>query len=312
MSTWTQENIPSQEGRTVLITATSGLGLQTAIALAGAGAEVILAGRNEARGADAVAAVRAAAPGATVGFELVDLADLASIRALGARLREGRTSLDVLINNAGIMAPPKRGETADGFELQFGTNYLGPFALTRELIPLLSNGHDPRVVTVSSFGANDGQINFGDLQSRQGYNAMQVYAQSKLADLMFAFELQRRSEASGWGITSIAVHPGLSRTDLIPKSAGANSMVARISKVGLRLVGQSAAQGALPSLFAATSPDARGGHYYSPNGWREFKGTPTEAKVPDQAKDTAVAAQLWDSSQELTSGSPTTATWATR
>ncbi len=307
MTTWTKEDMPSQKGRTVLITATSGIGLQTAIALVGAGAEVILASRNEDRGAKAVAAVRAAAPSASVSFELVDLADLDSIYALGARLREGRTSLDVLINNAGIMAPPKRSETADGFELQFGTNYLGPFALTRELIPLLRRGHDPRVVTVSSFGANDGQINFGDLQSRQGYKAMQVYAQSKLADLMFGFELQRRSDANGWGISSIAVHPGLSRTELIPKSAGASSMVARISKVGLRLVGQSAAQGALTSLFAATSPDARGGHYYGPDGFREFKGMPVEAKVPDQAKDTAVAAQLWEASQSLTAGTPAVA-----
>ena len=244
MSTWTRENVPSQKGRTVLITGTSGIGLQTAIALAGVGAEVVFAGRNEARGAEAVAAVRAAAPTATVSFELVDLTDLASIRDLGTRLREGRTSLDVLINNAGVMAPPKRGETVDGFELQFGTNYLGPFALTRELIPLLRHGNDPRVVAVASISANDGRINLGDLQSRQGYKAMQAYAQSKLADLMFAFELQRRSEANGWGITSIAVHPGLSRTELAAKGAGANSMIGRITKVVLRLVGQPAAQGA--------------------------------------------------------------------
>jgi len=312
MSTWTLKNMPSQKGRTVLITGTSGIGLQTAITLAGAGADVTLAGRNEARGAEAVAAVRAAAPSAAVSFELVDLADLASIRALGTRLREQRTSLDVLINNAGIMAPPRRSETVDGFELQFGTNYLGPFALTRELIPLLRHGNDPRVVTVASLSANTGKINLDDLQSKQGYKAVPVYDQSKLADLMFAFELQRRSDAAGWGITSIAAHPGLSRTELVAKSAGASSMLGRVTTVVKLLLGQPASQGALPSLFAATSPEAQGGHYYGPNGFREFKGTPAESRVPDRARNTTVAAQLWESSQKLTVGATATATWATR
>jgi NAD(P)-dependent dehydrogenase (short-subunit alcohol dehydrogenase family) len=301
MTTWTQQDVPSQKGRTALITGTSGLGLQTAIALTRAGATVIIAGRNDARGAEAVAAVRSAVSGAAVSFELVDLADLASIRALGSRLRDQRTSLDVLVNNAGLMAPPKRRETADGFELQFGTNYLGPFALTHELLPLLQQGADPRVVTVASLSANDGTINLDDLQSRQGYQAVPAYAHSKLADLMFALELQRRSDTHGWGITSIAVHPGLSRTELVANGAGATSLLGRVTKVVLALMGQPADRGALPALFAATSPDALGGHYYGPNGFRELKGTPTEARIPDRANDATVAARLWHTSQELTS-----------
>lgn len=304
MTSWTVDNMPTQEGRSVLITGTSGIGLQTAIALARAGADVTLAGRNQARGAEAIAAVRAAVPTATTSFELVDLADLASIRELGRRLRGQRTRLDVLINNAGLMAPPTRSETVDGFELQLGTNYLGPFALTRELIPLLAQGIDPRVVTVASIAVHDGKINLADLQSTQTYKAIQVYAQSKLANLMFAFELQRRSDLHHWGITSIAAHPGLARTDLVAKGAGGNSMLGRITKLVLALMGQPAAQGALPSLFAATSLDARGGRYYGPNGFRELKGTPIEVKVPDRAKDMKVAAQLWASSQTLTGGTP--------
>ena len=310
MTPWTLKNLPEQTGRSILVTGTSGIGLHTAIALAGAGADVTLAGRNETRGAEAVAAVRTAVPHAAVSFELVDLADLGSVRALGTRLRERRTSLDVLINNAGLMAPPKRRETVDGFELQLGTNYLGPFALTRELIPLLRHGSDPRVVTVASISVHDGAINLADLQSTRDYKPMQVYAQSKLADLMFAFELQRRSDANGWGVTSIAAHPGLSRTDLVAKGAGAHSMLARLTKLVLAVLGQSAAQGALPTLFAATSPDAKGGHYYGPDGFRELKGTPAESSVPARAHDLAVADLLWNASQELTAGVPTVS-WAT-
>lgn len=295
-------------GRSVLITGTSGIGLHTAIALADAGADVTMAGRNASRGADAVAQVRVAVADAAISFESVDLAELASIRAFGKRLREQRTSLDVLINNAGVMATPQRTLTADGFELQLATNYLGPFTLTRELLPLLRAGLDPRVVTVSSFASNNGRIDLADLQSKMSYRPMTAYAQTKLADLMFAFELQRRSDAHGWGLTSIAVHPGLSRTELAAKGAGARSLPARAAKLAMRLFGQSASQGALPSVFAATSPDAKGGCYYGPDGFRELTGGPAPAKVPARAKDANSAARLWDLSQHLTTH-PESLTW---
>ncbi len=303
-----EETTRTQQGRSFLITGTSGLGLETALALASAGGEVIVAGRNAVRGQEALETIRRAVPAANISFESVDLADLASIQSLGTRLREQRTSLDVLINNAGLMASPTRGETVDGFELQLGTNYLGPFALTHELIPLLRRGRNPRVVTVASLSANNGTINLADLQSLQSYRPMAVYAQSKLADLMFAFELERRSATNDWGITSIAVHPGLSRTDLVSNGPGSNSPRGRVMALALHVIGQSASRGALPSVFAATSPEAKGGQYYGPGGFQEFKGGPAEAKVPDRAKDLDVANQLWDTSLALTGTALVTST----
>jgi len=202
MSRWTTNDIPPQRGRSVVVTGTGGLGFQDALALARAGAEVIIAGRNPSKGAAAVAAIRKEVPNADVCFEVVDLASLSSVAAFGARLRADRTSLDLLINNAAVMTPPRRKVTADGFELQFGTNYLGHFALTAQLLPLLRKGTQPRVVNVSSVAARNGRINFEDLQSSAGYRPLPVYSDSKLASLMFALELQRRSDAAGWGLTS--------------------------------------------------------------------------------------------------------------
>ena len=299
MTSWTAKDIPDQRGRTVLITGTSGIGRQTAVALARAGADVTIAGRSEERGADAVTAVRAAAPAAQVRFAYVDLADLSSVRALGGRLRTERTHLDVLVNNAGLMAGRTRTETVDGFELQLATNYLGPFTLTRELLPLLREGREPRVVTVASLGANSGRIDLDDLQSRRTYKPMSAYNQSKLADLVLALELQRRSDHRGWGVTSIAAHPGLSRTDLMAKGMGYRNPLAVITGVASRWVGQSADRGALPTLYAATSPDALGGHYYGPDGLFELKGAPGAAKVPAPALDLPAAARLWDLTEQL-------------
>ena len=214
-------------------------------------------------------------------------------------MRGKRRSLDLLINNAAVMTPPKRMETSDGFELQFGTNYLGHFALTAELLPLLTKGSSPRVVTVSSVAARSGAIDFTDLQATHAYKPMAVYAQSKLANLMFAFELQRRSDAAGWGITSIAAHPGISRTDLIPNGAGRLS-AAGFARTFLWFLFQPAPQGALPTLFAATSPTARAGGYYGPDRLSEMRGFPAAAKPPQQALDVQVAARLWDVSEQLT------------
>ncbi|SDA75654.1 NADP-dependent 3-hydroxy acid dehydrogenase YdfG [Pseudomonas sp. NFACC15-1] len=299
MTHWTVSDIPSQRGRTAVVTGTGGLGLQDALALARAGANVIIAGRNPSKGAAAVDQIRQRVPGANVTFGALDLASLESIESFGERLRSSRDSLDLLINNAAVMAPPKRQVTCDGFELQFGTNYLGHFALTAQLLPLLRKGNKPRVVSLSSVAARSGTINFDDLQAQRSYKPMPVYSQSKLACLMFALELQRRSDAADWGIQSIAAHPGISRTDLLPNGAGARS-IPGMARRYMWFLFQPAAQGALPTLFAATSPQAQGGAYYGPDRLGETRGYPAIAKVPAQALDTSVAARLWIESQGLT------------
>ncbi|OYW34751.1 MAG: short chain dehydrogenase, partial [Rhizobiales bacterium 12-66-7] len=213
--------MPSQNGRTIVVTGTGGLGFHDALALARAGGDVIIAGRNPRKGSDAVARIRQSVKDARVSFEPVDLADLASVAAFGQRLCESRERVDTLINNAAVMTPPQRQTTTDGFELQFGTNYLGHFALSAHLLPLLSRGQDPRVVTLSSIAVRrNAAINFDDLQAEKAYRPMPVYAQSKLACLIFALELQRRSDEAGWGLTSIAAHPGISRTDLLHNAPG--------------------------------------------------------------------------------------------
>jgi NAD(P)-dependent dehydrogenase (short-subunit alcohol dehydrogenase family) len=296
---WTTRDIPPQHGRTVVVTGTGGLGFEDALALARAGAEVIIAGRNPGKGAEAVTRIRTAVPGASVTFEALDLARLASVASFARRLAGKRDSIDILINNAAVMAPPQRESTADGFELQFGTNYLGHFALTAHLLPLLRRGSNPRVVSLSSVAARSGTINFLDLQSRRGYKTMPAYAQSKLACLMFAFELQRRSEAAGWGVTSIAAHPGISRTELLHNAPGRGSLQSRIRSV-LWFLFQPAPMGALPTLFAATAPEARPGAYYGPKRLSETRGYPAEAKVPPQAMNAEVASQLWELSCGMT------------
>lgn len=299
MAKWTTDNIPNQQDRSTIVTGTGGLGFEDALALTRVGGEVIIAGRNADKGAEAVSKIRAQVPNAKVSFEMLDLANLASIEAFGKRMQAQRQSLDLLINNAAVMTPPTRKTTSDGFELQFGTNYLGHFALTAHLLPLLKKGRNPRVVNVSSFAANDGKINFDDLQSEKSYVAMDVYAQSKLANMIFSFELQRRSAAAGWGITSIAAHPGISRTDLLPNGAGPNSPSGLARRFLGPILFQPAAQGALPTLYAATDPNAKGGGYYGPNGLREVRGYPTNAKIPPQAEDTRTAERLWAVSEKL-------------
>lgn len=302
MPGWNASDIPSQRGRSALVTGTGGLGYEDALALACAGAEVIIAGRNAAKGADAVARIRSRQPNANVRFAWLDLADIHSVRAFGTRLRAERDSLDLLVNNAAVMTPRIRQVTADGFELQFGTNHLGHFALTAELLPLLRKGVQPRVVTVSSVAARSGAIAFDNLQAERRYEPMSIYSQSKLANLMFAFELQRRSRAFGWGITSVAAHPGVSRTDLIPNGAGRMSLPG-LARTALWFLFQPAAQGALPTLFAATSPDIVPGGYYGPDKFGETRGSPSVARVPPQADDDAVASRLWDVSARLTGAS---------
>jgi NAD(P)-dependent dehydrogenase (short-subunit alcohol dehydrogenase family) len=299
MNPWTASDIPPQAGRSAVITGTGGLGYETALALARAGAHVIIAGRNGSKGAEAVASIRDSVPSANVRFERVDLANLQSIADFGARLRAGRQTLDLLINNAAVMAPRQRQTTSDGFELQFGTNHLGHFALTAQLLPLLRGGRRARVVNVSSIAARNGAIDFDDLQAERRYDPMVVYGQSKLANLLFSFELQRRSEAGGWGVSSIAAHPGISRTDLIVNGAGRMS-VHGFLRTFLWFLFQPAARGALPTLLAGTSPHAAGGAYYGPDKLGETRGAPALAKIPPRAEDARMAARLWDVSEQLT------------
>jgi NAD(P)-dependent dehydrogenase (short-subunit alcohol dehydrogenase family) len=295
---WTQKNIPSQRGKTIVVTGTGGLGYEDALALSLAGGDVIIAGRNPQKGAQAVSRIKAAYSGAQIEFEPLDLSSLHSVAEFAGRLAGRREKIDVLINNAGVMTPPTRQMTTDGFELQFGTNYLGHFALTARLMPLLQKATQPRVVSLSSVAARAGKIDFDDLQAKRDYKPMPVYSQSKLACLMFAQELQRRSDALDWGITSIASHPGISRTDLLHNAPGRFS-VQGLARSYLWFLFQPAARGALPTLYAATDPSARGGAYYGPDGMGEIRGFPTEARVPAAAEDFDVAARLWDVSERL-------------
>ena len=297
---WGVGDIPAQDGRIFLVTGgTSGMGYEDAKALAGAGAQVVIAARNAARGEESVARIRQAHPGAQVRFEALDLADLASVRALGDRLRASLPRLDGLINNAAIMAPPGRGVSADGFEAQLATNYIGHFALTAQLLPLLRRSEAPRVVTLSSIAAARGRIDFDDLHSEQTYDPYASYAQSKLACLMFAFELQRRSEAAGWGIASFAAHPGVAVTELIRRGPGLDSEFGR-NWARDRDQYHSAAQGALSTLYAATAPEARPGSYYGPTADGERRGPLGLATVPAAAQDPDAAARLWALTERLT------------
>ena len=301
-SIWTLADIPPQTGRLAVVTGTGGLGYWTALALAQEGAEVIVAGRSETKGREAVAKIRGDSPEVNVCFESLDLASLASIRNFADRLLAKDRPIDLLINNAGVMTPPKRLVTVDNFELQFGTNHLGHFALTARLLPLLRRGQQPRVVQVSSSAHKlGGRIHFDDLQWTQTYKPWLAYAQSKLANLLFTFELQRRSDAAGWGLMSNAAHPGYARTELIPNGPGAHGLSWWLNKHLMQpIMSQSAADGAWPTLLAATSPTAQPAGYYGPRDYFEMKGPPVPAIVASQAKDVAVARSLWDVSEKLT------------
>jgi NAD(P)-dependent dehydrogenase (short-subunit alcohol dehydrogenase family) len=296
-----QGEVPSQLGRIAVVTgATGGLGYETALALAKAGAEVILTGRDDQKGRSAIEKVSREVVGAKVAYERLDLASLASIAEFAKRMH-ARTSLDILINNAGVMALPRRQVTTDGFEMQFGTNHLGHFALTARLMPLLRRASGARVVSLSSLAHRTGRIDFDDLQGARLYSPWKAYGQSKLACLMFALELQRRSDAAGWKVTSNAAHPGFARTNLFTSGPGGFLSVA--TDFAAPFFGHSAADGARPTLFAATSPTAEPGGYYGPGGFGELRGPPARALIMPQARDAATAAKLWDVSATLTRSS---------
>ena len=296
---WTADRIPDQSGRVALVTgANSGLGLIVARELARAGATVVLACRNTEKGADTLREITSEAPAAEPELAALDLASLDSIRSFADEFRNGHDGLDLLINNAGVMAPPRR-TTADGFEMQFGTNHLGHFALTGLLLKALEGREDARVVTVSSTAHRFGRIDLDDLQSERRYRRWRAYGQSKLANLIFALELDRRLRAAGSTISSVAAHPGYAATNL--QSAAAPALDRAVMTVTNLLLAQSAEIGALPLLYAATEPGLAGGTYVGPDGRGEQRGHPQPNAVPSNAAlDQTVAARLWAASEEAT------------
>jgi NAD(P)-dependent dehydrogenase (short-subunit alcohol dehydrogenase family) len=295
---WNSDQIPDQHGRTAIVTgANSGLGLETARELARHGASVVLACRNTAKGEDALRDIEAAVPDARLELAELDLSSLASVKAFAERFRAGHESLDLLINNAGLMAPP-RGETADGFELQLGTNHLGHFALTGRLIGAMEGREDARVVALSSIAHKTGRIKFDDLQSERRYGRWRAYGQSKLADLMSALELDRRLRAAGSTIKSIAAHPGYCATNL--QTTAPPLLDRAVMRVTNAIGAQSATMGALSTLYAATFPGLAGGVFIGPDGLGELRGHPHVSTPNRAARDEDVAARLWAVSEELT------------
>ena len=299
---WISQHIPRLDDKTFVVTgANSGLGFETARLLAQRGASVIAASRNAAKGQAAVDAICAELPDARIELLALDLADLSSVGRFAEEVRSSHGRLHGLINNAGVMAIPPRS-TADGFEMQFGTNHLGHFALTGLLLPLLLQTPDARVVTVSSGVHVIGRINFDDLQSEQSYSDFRVYAQSKLANLLFTYELQRQFASHGARALALAAHPGYAATNL--QAVGPQMAESRTRQWSMgvmnRLMGQTAAMGALPTVYAATSPEAQGGEYYGPGSLFSLRGYPKLTRSSEASYDETVARRLWQVSEELT------------
>jgi NAD(P)-dependent dehydrogenase (short-subunit alcohol dehydrogenase family) len=296
-SRWTAADVPDQHGRTAVITgANSGLGFDAAGALAAKGATVVLACRDTGKAQDAAGRISTSAPGATTEIVRLDVASLASVREAAGEVRSRHSSLDLLINNAGVMFPP-RSATEDDFELQIGTNHLGHFAFTGLLLDRLLAAAGSRVVTVSSLAHRAGRVNLGDLQSKRRYNRYTAYGQSKLANLLFAFELQRRLNDAGSQTISLAAHPGYSRTNLTRHMPAVLQAGARIADP---LISQSSEMGALPVLRAATDPAAHGGGFYGPGGLGQVRGYPEQVSPSRRARDADLQRRLWAESEKLT------------
>jgi len=296
---WTASNVPDQSGRVAIVTgANTGLGYETARVLADKGAKVVIAVRDTAKGDAAAARITATNPKADVTVQKLDLGSLASVHAAADDLRLAHPRIDLLINNAGVMYPPK-STTADGFELQFGTNHLGAFALTGLLIDNLLPVPGSRVVAVASIAHNiNAEVDFGDLQwEKRRYNRVASYGQSKLSNLLFSYELQRRLMATNAETISIAAHPGVSNTELMRHMPG--SGLPGFSQL-TGLFTNSPLVGALATLRAATDPGARGGQYYGPSGFRQLVGYPVLVQSSSQSHDAALQRRLWDVSEELT------------
>ncbi len=294
MTRWTPADLPDQTGRTALVTgANSGLGFHTSLELARKGSRVLMACRNPAKAQDALGRVRLAVPNAGVELVALDLASLASIETAAADIAQRAPFLDLLVNNAGVMAVP-RSLTADGFEKQFGTNHLGHFALTGRLLPLLLKANAARVVTVSSGAHKIGRMDFEDLMGTGGYHRWRAYGQSKLANLLFTAELDRRA---GGRLLAAAAHPGYAATHL-QEGQGQPAFEA-LMKIGNKVIAQSDAQGSWPSLYAATAPDVKGNDYVGPH-LLELRGNPVRVGRSKQASSLPDAARLWDVSEQLT------------
>lgn len=301
-NSWSLNDMPDLSGKTAVVTgANSGLGFETSKALAGSGARVIMACRNQNKAQTAVDAIHAENPNAAVEVMALDLADQSSIHAFAKALTTKLQTLDLLINNAGVMALPER-QTADGFEMQFGTNHLGHFALTGLLFEFLKATPGARVVTLSSLAHRFGKIRFNDLNWKNRYLRWPAYGQSKLANLMFALELDRRIRAQNLDMRSLAAHPGFASTNL--QFAGAkmtgSKLKAQGMKIGNMLLSQSQAEGALPVLYAAVDEHAESGEYFGPDGFSEMRGAPAPAYVNGPGRNTENAKRLWSVSQELT------------
>lgn len=298
MSKWTTDQIGELDGRRILITgANHGIGFEAARTLSLKGADLVLAVRNQGKGEKAAAKIIAQRPSARVEVMHLDLADLGSVRQFAATFRERFDRLDVLINNAGVMIPPY-SKTRDGFELQFGTNHLGHFALTAHLLPLLLATPLSRIVTVSSIAARRAKIRFDNLDGSKGYSPMTFYRQSKLSNMLFAIELQNRLEIAGASAISVACHPGISVTNLLSRGSGKET--GSIMKALMAIVAQPASMGALSTLYAATHPDLRGGEYIGPDGPGNTKGHPVLTNDPAKLFKADLAAKLWEVSEELT------------
>jgi NAD(P)-dependent dehydrogenase (short-subunit alcohol dehydrogenase family) len=299
---WTTDEIPDQQGKVAVVTGgNSGIGYEAALALAKKGAHVVLAVRSAEKGQAAARAIKGAHPAATVETMALDLSDLGSVRGFAEAFLKRFTRLPLLINNAGVMALPFR-QTKDGFEMQFGTNHLGHFALTGLLLPAILAAPQSRVVTVSSGMHLRGVMDFANLDGSRSYGRWRAYAQSKLANLLFAYELQRRLATIGADTISVGCHPGYAATNLQtagPKMDGSR-LSERISAIGNRLFAQSAAMGALPTLYAATAPDVNGCDYIGPVGFIQMYGAPGKTPSSARSYDPVVAAQLWQVSEQLT------------
>ncbi|GAA1952908.1 oxidoreductase [Catenulispora subtropica] len=298
MSKWTAEAIPDLTGRTFVITgANSGLGLESTRMLAAHGAHVVMTARDRLKGEAAAARVGQDVPGASLELRILDLADLESVREFAEGLRNDAVPVDVLINNAGVMMTPQR-DTKQGFEMQFGTNHLGHFALTGLLLDRLAAGNDPRVVTVSSTLHKKGEIDFDDLMHRGRYSPTAAYARSKVANLLFGLELQRRLTAAGSPVRSLMAHPGYSNTNL--QFAGPTGWRKAMMRIGNPLFAQKPAIGALAQVRAAVAPDVAGGQYYGSAALFESRGFPELVRPSRLAQDPQVAARLWEESEKLT------------